>query len=63
MGGYIDWVVLFEDRENWWVVVSTLMNFGFHKVWGIASLTEKLLAFKKNSSLRSQQVVYCTTSS
>ena len=36
MGGYIDWVVLAEDRENWWVVVRPVMNFGFHKVWGIA---------------------------
>jgi len=58
VGGYIDWVVLAEDREKWWVVVSTVMNFGFHKVWGI--LTEKLLGFKKETFPCSQSVAYCS---
>ena len=61
MGGeYRDWVVLAENRENWWVVVRMVMNFGFHKVWGTAWLTEKLLASKKNSAPRSRSVVYCS---
>jgi hypothetical protein len=23
---YIDWIVLAEDRDKWWAVVSTVMN-------------------------------------
>jgi len=35
MDGYIDRVVLAEDRENWWVVVCTVKNLGFYNVCGI----------------------------
>ena len=36
------------------------MNFGFHKVWEIAGLAEKLLASKKDFAARSQSVAYCS---
>jgi hypothetical protein len=33
-----------EDRDKWRAVVSAVMNFGFHKMWGIFWLAEDLLA-------------------
>jgi hypothetical protein len=26
-GGYGDWMELAQDRERWWALVSTVMNF------------------------------------
>jgi len=53
MGGYIDW----------WAVVCTVMNFRFHKVCGIAWLTEKQLLRRTplhavSQLLTAQQAVY-----
>jgi len=30
-----DWICLAEDRDEWWAVVNTGMNFACHKMWGI----------------------------
>ena len=26
--GYGDWIELAQDRDRWWALVSTVMNFG-----------------------------------
>jgi hypothetical protein len=35
-----DWVHLDEDRHQWRELMKTVMNFGFHKRWGISWLPE-----------------------
>ena len=32
----IDWIDLAHDRDKWWALVNAVMNFGFHKMWGIS---------------------------
>jgi hypothetical protein len=34
--GGTDWIKLAQDRENWQALVNKVMNFGFHKMWGIS---------------------------
>ena len=36
VGGGGDWMELAQDRDRWWALVNTVMNFGFHKVRGIS---------------------------
>jgi hypothetical protein len=31
----VDWIHLGQDRDQWQALVKTVMNFGFHKRWGI----------------------------
>ena len=31
-----DWMGLAQDRYRWWVLVSMVMNFRFHKMRGIS---------------------------
>ena len=26
--GYMDWIELAQDRDRWWTLMSTVMNFG-----------------------------------
>ena len=35
-GGCGGWIELAQDRKRWRALVSTVMNFGFHKVQGIS---------------------------
>ena len=32
----IYWIDLAHDRDKWWALVNAVMNFGFHKMWGIS---------------------------
>jgi len=34
-GGLV-WIALAEDRDRWRTVENAVMNFGFHKIWGIS---------------------------
>jgi hypothetical protein len=31
----MDWIDLAQVRDQWWALVNTVMNFGFHKILGI----------------------------
>ena len=41
--GGMDWIKLAQDREKWQALVNMVMNFGFHKMWGISWLAENRL--------------------
>jgi hypothetical protein len=43
----MDWISQVQDRDRWQVLVSTVMNFGFHKMRGISSVTLDMLASHK----------------
>jgi len=32
----LDWIELTNDRNRWWALVNGVMNFWFHKMWGIS---------------------------
>jgi hypothetical protein len=32
----VDWVHLAFDRDGWWVVMNTVITFGFHKMQGLS---------------------------
>jgi len=34
--GDIEWIDLALDRDRWQALVNAVMNFGFHKMWGIS---------------------------
>ena len=40
----MDWMDLAQDKDRWHPLVSAVMNFGCHKVWGISRLCEEVLA-------------------
>jgi hypothetical protein len=40
----VDWPHLAQDRDKCQSLVNMVMNFGFHKIRNISSLTEQLLA-------------------
>jgi hypothetical protein len=40
----MNWIDLAQDRIRWQALLNVVMNFGFHKMQGIASLAEELLA-------------------
>jgi hypothetical protein len=54
-GGRGDWMELAQDRDRWQALVSTVKNFGFHKVRGICWLVAKTgRLLKKDSALWSK---------
>ena len=34
--GGMDWIKLAWDRDRWRALANVVMNFGFHKMWGIS---------------------------
>jgi hypothetical protein len=32
----IEWIDMALDRDRWQALVNAVMNFGFHKMWGIS---------------------------
>ena len=36
-GGCGDWMELAQDRDRWWALVNTVMNFWVSKMWGLTS--------------------------
>ena len=34
--GGVDWIELAQDTDRWWALANAVMNFGFHKMWGIS---------------------------
>jgi hypothetical protein len=38
----MDWIGLTQDRDKWWTL-AYMYTFGFHKMWGISCLSEKLV--------------------
>jgi hypothetical protein len=44
VGWGIDWVHLAQERDQWRVLVKTVVNFGFRKIPGIYLAAAQLLA-------------------
>jgi hypothetical protein len=40
----MDYSNLAQDRDSWFAVGSTVINFGVRRIWGGHSLAEKMLA-------------------
>jgi hypothetical protein len=34
--GGVDWTQLTENRATWQAIVTAIMNFRLHKIWGIS---------------------------
>jgi hypothetical protein len=42
--GCIDWIDLAQDRDECRTLVNTVMNLGFHKMFGISSVAAQMAA-------------------
>jgi hypothetical protein len=38
----VDWIDLAQNRSKWWVIVNTVMNFGFYRILGFIEFKELL---------------------
>ena len=41
-GGYVDWVHVAQDTDEWRAAVCTVMNFVFYSKWETSRIAEKL---------------------
>jgi hypothetical protein len=46
----MDWMDLAQDRDQWRVLVNTVMNFKVHKVLGISRIVHNLRLLRKGSA-------------
>jgi hypothetical protein len=50
----IDWIHLTQDRDQWQVLVNTVINLRLHEIFGNSSASERLLACQEG--LRSMEL-------
>ena len=46
-----DWMELAQDRDRWWVLVSTVRNLRVPKMWGISWLAAEPVSFSRRTLL------------
>jgi hypothetical protein len=39
----MNWINLVQNRVKWRAFINTTLNFGFHNMWGISWLVQRLL--------------------